>query len=303
MREYQVCSRFRVKGSSGAYSAAFMSEARQPVFKLLRRRPLARRRLAVIDPLPAGRLRHKIQVMWSGEVTFGEGWAVYAGKAVDQHPHAHAALQIAIAEAGLLTVSVAAEAFQDEAVLIAPLTRHKLSANGEVVALIYLDAATPLARRLAGSMLPKTAGPVPEPLRTALGRDPKRMPSVLEALAQLDSGTETHDPRLSDALASLTADRHPGAVARAALAAGLSAGRLRALARTQLHMPLSQWILWQKLGRASRAIAAGQGLAEAAITGGFADQAHLNRIMRRMFGVTPGAAAIPLRGLRANQAS
>lgn len=234
--------------------------------------------------------------MWRGEITFGDGWAVYAGDAADQTPHAHAAVQIAISETGPLTINLAGgAAISGGAMIIAPLVRHRLLAAEGPVALIYLDAKTAFARKLIGLLHPATIGPIPEPFRMALGRDAKQMPSVLEALVNSDVASIAPDPRLVRALASLATDRNVGAVARAARAVGLSSARLRALAQAQLHMPLSQWVLWRKLEMASRAIAAGEGLAQAAIAGGFADQAHLSRVMRRMFGVTPGEATTPLR--------
>ncbi len=71
---------------------------------------------------------------------------------------------------------------------------------------------------------------------------------------------------------------------------GISASRLRTLAREQLGVSLSTWMLWRKLERAARAVLDGEPLARAAALGGFSDQAHFTRTMRRMFGVTPRAA-------------
>jgi methylphosphotriester-DNA--protein-cysteine methyltransferase len=72
-----------------------------------------------------------------------------------------------------------------------------------------------------------------------------------------------------------------------ATAVGLSPQRLRALARAQLGMPLARWRVWSRLKRAAEALSGGQSLADAAITAGFADQAHLSRQMREMMGLTP----------------
>jgi AraC-like DNA-binding protein len=77
---------------------------------------------------------------------------------------------------------------------------------------------------------------------------------------------------------------------------GLSPQRLRALARDQLGMPLARWRVWTRLRRAAEALQAGQSLADAANTAGFADQAHLTRQMREMMGLTPAVVVPLLRG-------
>nr|WP_225953685.1 helix-turn-helix domain-containing protein [Kibdelosporangium phytohabitans] len=81
-----------------------------------------------------------------------------------------------------------------------------------------------------------------------------------------------------------------------AAAVGLSPQRLRALARQQLGMPLTRWRVWARLRRAAEALRDGQSLVDAAVTAGFADQAHLTRQMREMMGITPAAVLPILRG-------
>ncbi|MEV4892957.1 helix-turn-helix domain-containing protein, partial [Nonomuraea sp. NPDC055795] len=66
-------------------------------------------------------------------------------------------------------------------------------------------------------------------------------------------------------------------------------------ARRQLGMPLSRWRIWVRLRRAAEAMRAGQSPADAALTGGFADQAHFTRRLREMMGLTPAAVAPLLR--------
>jgi AraC-like DNA-binding protein len=104
------------------------------------------------------------------------------------------------------------------------------------------------------------------------------------------------DHRLERALDTLRHDPGDlGAMARAAASVDLSEPRLRSLAYQQLGVPLSQWMIWRKLERSAIAISNGAALADAAMEGGFADQAHLARTMRRMFGITAGQAVTPLR--------
>lgn len=57
-------------------------------------------------------------------------------------------------------------------------------------------------------------------------------------------------------------------------------------------MSLSRWRM-QRLRRAVEALREGQSLAAAAITGGFADQAHFARRMGETMGLTP-LAVLPL---------
>lgn len=229
--------------------------------------------------------------MWAGRFEFGEGWAVYRGRTDVNAPHRHAAIQIAAGRDSGIAMRSDGAVLEAWAIVIPPMVRHEfLNAGGEVTAL-YLEAELPPGRALRRLMGDKIA-PLPESLARALSTvDPQETVATLTAF--LDMGAqEAPDPRLAAALASLRrSPGEPGAIGAAAKAAGLSAPRLRELARSELGIALSQWLLWQKLGRASRAIAAGASLAEAAASGGFADQAHFSRTMRRMFGVTPRVAA------------
>jgi AraC-like DNA-binding protein len=45
-------------------------------------------------------------------------------------------------------------------------------------------------------------------------------------------------------------------------------------------------MIWRKLERAGHLLAQGSTIANAAHGGGFADQSHLARVMRRHFGIT-----------------
>ncbi|MDP2124495.1 MAG: AraC family transcriptional regulator [Parvibaculum sp.] len=230
--------------------------------------------------------------MWSGRFKFGDGWAAYRGPADANTAHRHAAIQIAVAASGAVAVRCDDAVVRGRTVIVPSMTRHEMLPQEAAVTAFYLEAEAPLGRALRRLCPGDTAMPAPPAVETMF--DAADIAGTIGRLSvQLaGQGDMPVDPRLSAALDCL---RHgpgaPGAVRDAAAVAGLSTQRLRELAQTELGVALSQWLLWQKLARASRALADGAGLAQAAAAGGFADQAHFTRTMRRMFGVTPRIAA------------
>ena len=180
--------------------------------------------------------------MWNGDVTFGETWAVYVGKVADQSAHAHAALQVAIATAGKIDLALASGAIvSGESLVVAPLVRHQLLKADSQVILLYFDAHSPTARLLLASLHTASVGPPPQSFLNAVGLDPMGGATTLAKLEADGIGTSGLDPRLAAALAELGNDMSGGAIERVARTVGLSAPRLRALAKTQLGRPLSQW--------------------------------------------------------------
>jgi AraC family transcriptional regulator len=71
--------------------------------------------------------------------------------------------------------------------------------------------------------------------------------------------------------------------------AGLSPTHFAKAFKTSLGRPPHQFILARRLERARQLLGApGARLSEVALSAGFADQAHLTRLFKREFGVTPG---------------
>jgi AraC-like DNA-binding protein len=219
----------------------------------------------------------------------GDGWAAYEGPHADHVAHAHIAIQLAVSRSGSVRVILDGNrTLTGQALIVGPRVRHQMADVGGSVLLLYLETHTPLASRLLASIAPANAAVAPPAVAPFLSLTVSAE-SIVEGLkAGLGAGEARLDPRLEEALLKASEDPEPGAISRAAAMVGLSPARLRVLAQAQMQVPLSQWLLWRKLQRAGREMARGAGLAEAAVAGGFADQAHLNRITRRrMFGVTP----------------
>ena len=234
--------------------------------------------------------------MWNGRLTLGDFWATYIGPSDQNTPHAHVAVQLALGIGEDVTVRLGARRLKARGVLIRPLTTHTVAA-GLQVAFVYVEPQAALGRALVHALGVRAAMPLsPEVVRAASHLDdPVALLNRLAAALSVEPRGAL-DPRLAHALEALErSGGASGAVSDAARDVGLSAPRLRALAGEQLGAPLARWVLWRKLERAGRSLAGGASLAEAAADGAFADQAHLARTMRRMFGVTPRVAAGALR--------
>lgn len=226
---------------------------------------------------------------WSGKLVFGQSWAVYRGTAADNSRHAHAAIQLALGEGQSVSICAAdGTVLTGPGLAVRPMVQHRLAAQGDVV-LLYIEPQSSLADRVLGA-IGNTGTAVIDP--SVVGFTPGIPiqvwgPQLDRLAASSDPGS---DPRLLEALAML--GREPGQVSirMAARACGISESRLRALGRAQLGIRLSAWLIWRKLERATQAMQNGQPLAQAAVSGGFSDQAHFTRAMRRMFGITPRTA-------------
>ena len=115
---------------------------------------------------------------------------------------------------------------------------------------------------------------------------------LIAALDTLNAmSIERLDPRLLAVLEDLNQNLENPSILEAAKRSGLSRSRVRTLAREQMGIPLSTWVMWRKLVKANKALSDGANLKDAALAGHFADQAHFNRTMKRMFGVTPTQAS------------
>jgi AraC-like DNA-binding protein len=225
--------------------------------------------------------------MWDGVFEFSDTWARYAGPISDAAPHAHAALQVTIASHGSVEVEAAERIYRSNVLLVPPMVRHRGVPGPTTVTLLFVEAQCALGRALRS----RCTGGVTEaadlhPVAHDVAALERRL--HVERLPPLDG-------RLSVVLAELEA-RGSGSIRSAATAVGLSPTRLRDLARAQLGVPLARWLLWRKLACAGRAMAQGAPLSQAAFEAKFADQAHLTRTMKRMFGITPTSALPSLRG-------
>jgi AraC-like DNA-binding protein len=69
--------------------------------------------------------------------------------------------------------------------------------------------------------------------------------------------------------------------------AGLSPRQMRHAFARDVGLPMRAYLRWKRLRRAIVAVEEGASLSAAAASAGFADSAHLTRVFREQFGMTP----------------
>ncbi|WP_039797629.1 helix-turn-helix transcriptional regulator [Nocardia araoensis] len=242
--------------------------------------------------------------MWQGTATLYPGRLLYAGRLGSAHRHHHAAAQLIFSTDG--SVGLRDDAGRDwsgRAALIPPGVSHETTGTATGL-LVFADAQSPLGRALTDCVR-RTGSAVDSVTawsRAALPlldlddgeRDPQQLAhAALTALIgdPAPTGAARH-PALRRAL-ELLPDLLDGPLRLAELAAavGLSASRLGHLFRAELGLAFPPYLRWARLRQAMDHVRRGGTLTEAAHAAGFADSAHLTRVCREMFGLTPSELA------------
>lgn len=220
---------------------------------------------------------------WQGKVHFDHCLMLYRGAAGDNTLHRHASVQICQSDTPLSMVDASGNTIRGRALLIRPDVPHQLL-PAATLTLLLIEPQSALGQAWLRQADDADICQLPESKYLDLSL------SLPELNSQLHQATKVSaaqlDPRLVRALDYLHGQPLNGAVARAAEHADISVSRLRTLATQQLGVPLSKWVLWQAIRHSAKS-ALSMSLAEAALAGGFADQAHFTRSARKLFGLTP----------------
>lgn len=173
-----------------------------------------------------------------------------------------------------------------DGVLLPPQSQYRSATDGPHVA-VYANAWRSARPQ---SMSPRTIGAAStrrllDALDVDIGTD---LSAATIELAPLVGRSAPIDARLAFVIEALP---DAGRLDVLAGEVGLSPSRLRALAHTEIGIPLTQLRLWSRLARAIAWLPYGP-TARAAAAAGFADQAHFTRIARRFLGRTPGELSL-----------
>ena len=227
---------------------------------------------------------------------------LYIGPLVATRRHAHHATQIVIAPQGLFIEDGAGGHVRTGAAVIPPRLPHLHGASAHA-ALLFLDGDDLASRGLSRGAEPRCETWA----RDGLDVDVPRRPTPEMARALVTSVLEALD------LPQPPTARHPAARRMCAYLdgsddisleglsreAGLSPRQMRHAFARDVGLPMRAYLRWKRLQRAIAAVEAGASLSAAAASAGFADSAHLSRVFREQFGMTPtqGLSAITWRTL------
>ena len=247
-------------------------------------------------------------VVGVGQFFSWDAGCMFIGRHASRIPaHAHHAIQIVFGVGGSVRLRPDDEGpWTEYAAAVVPSGQpHALDATGTACAAILLvEPETREGRTLAelyprGGIVSSDDGSLSEAGPALLsawldGRDRLAVVgAVRQVLRAITRGVEPaviSDARILRAVSYVAAHLDgPIALREVAADACLSPSRFRHLFVEQTGMALRPYILWRRLLLVWERVMAGESLAAAAHSAGFADSAHLARTSRRMLGVAPSS--------------
>lgn len=225
---------------------------------------------------------------WPGQLTITEDGARWRGRVGDNRPHRHLAAQAVFADTPVTVRDGQGRVWTGRCLLIDPLVRHTLEAEG-VVELVFLE---PTRTRAVLAPLMEDLAPRLREARIIEAETPA-LQFWRASLAEQAAPRRRASPALLASLATIDAALEGGTVRLAAVAAeaGLSADRYRHAFAEAFGISFRSHLLWRRMARAVGRISGGQEITAAAHAAGFADSAHLARTMRACFGISAGRLA------------
>jgi AraC-like DNA-binding protein len=217
---------------------------------------------------------------------------LYVGPLVATALHAHHAAQIVLAPAGLSV----ADAEGSSAMSFAAIPPRTLHGHGacEHAAMLFLDGDSAASRRLERSAARDREGWARPVLDRHIPRDPtpeaaQRLVAAITHALDLELHPAPRHPAVRR-MCRLLAESDRASLAELSRRAGLSSRQMRHAFPRDVGLSIRGYLRWLRLRRSIGAIEAGGSLSAAAIEGGFADGAHLSRVFRSHFGISPTQA-------------
>ncbi|MEV0234175.1 AraC family transcriptional regulator [Nonomuraea sp. NPDC050786] len=231
---------------------------------------------------------------WRGWAAITAGRLYYGGRIGATGLHAHHAAQLLIGDGFVLRDADGSEHVMTAA-LIPANAPHAIVRGAADGLLALIDPAQ--AGPARAHPHPWSADGWPIELDVPASRDLPTLHTLADRLTGAAPPRARH-PALTHATQVIAA-LLPARVrlTEVARAVHLSDSRLSHLFTGELGLPFRPYVLWMRLRVALSALAGGALLTEAAHAAGFADAAHLTRVVRRMMGQAPSTFTAGVRWL------
>lgn len=207
---------------------------------------------------------------------------LYVGPLVATTRHAHHAAQVILAPSGIDLEDAAAVPRRACTAILPPRSPHRHGACAHA-AMLFLDGDDVASRALAA--------PVWDPQPVTVPACPTGAEARVLAermLAKLGPGPAApRHPATRRMCALLDQVAEPADLARLSREAGLSPRQMRHAFTRDVGLKVRAYVRWRRVLRAVSAVESGESLSAAAAHAGFADSAHLSRVFREQFGLTP----------------
>jgi AraC-like DNA-binding protein len=225
-----------------------------------------------------------------GTVFFSGTRALYVGPLVATRRHAHHAAQILVAPRGLYLDDGANGRIRSCAAVIPPRRPHGHGASPHG-ALLFLDGDDLASQALSRHAEPRCETWRRDALDVSVPPDPtpeqaRALIAAILSAVDLPRPPGPRHPAARRMCACLDSSAHIDLVSLSR-EAGLSPRQMRHAFARDVGLPMRAYLRWKRLRRAIAAVREGASLSAAAASAGFADSAHLSRVFREHFGMTP----------------
>jgi AraC-like DNA-binding protein len=227
---------------------------------------------------------------------------LYVGPLVATNRHAHHAAQIVMAPEGLYIEDGASGHVRACTAVIPPRLPHRHGAS-ERAAMLFLDGDDLASRELSRNAEPRCETWARGTIDASIPRDatPENARALITSILAGIGLRQRPEPRHPAARRMCAYLDGSGCADLASLSheAGLSPRQMRHAFARDVGLPMRAYLRWKRLRRAIAAVQQGASLSAAAAAAGFADSAHLSRVFREQFGMTPtqGLSSITWRTL------
>jgi AraC-like DNA-binding protein len=215
---------------------------------------------------------------------------LYVGPLAATARHAHHAAQVVVAPHGLDLADASSRRVRVRTAIIPPRMTHGHGAC-RLAALLFLDGDDPASRALSRGAEPACESWRRDTLDVSVPGDPtaEQARALLASIvAALDLGRPPAARHPATRRMCAYLDRADGVdLARLSREAGLSPRQMRHAFARDVGLSMRAYLRWKRVRRAAAEVEAGASLSAAAASAGFADSAHLSRVFRQQFGITP----------------